>query len=153
MRTSILCLCAALFVLAQTALAQEVLTPQQQEQSDRVSKTLRCVVCQNQSIYDSNADLAEDMRRLVEKRVLAGDSDDEVRHYLQERYGDYVLMTPPVQTNTLVLWGGPGIMLLLAGAWFVLRTRKTDQAQSVQVLSEADKERVREALSEPEGKA
>ena len=65
----------------------------------------------------------------------------------------YVLMTPPVQTNTLVLWGGPGIMLLLAGAWFVLRTRKTDQAQSVQVLSEADKERVREALSEPEGKA
>ena len=65
--------------------------------TEAVSKTLRCVVCQNQSIYDSNAPLAEDMRRMVRKRIEAGDTDDEAREYLRNLYGDYVLMSPPLQ--------------------------------------------------------
>lgn len=111
-----------------------------------ISKTLRCVVCQNQSIYDSNAPLAEDMRRLVEKRVLAGDSDDEVRDYLRERYGDYVLMTPPLQSNTLLLWLGPLMLLLLAGTWFIIRVRRRTVRNTPNDLSDEDRARARAAL-------
>lgn len=111
-----------------------------------ISKTLRCVVCQNQSIYDSNAPLAEDMRRLVEKRVVAGDSDDEVRDYLRERYGDYVLMTPPLQSNTLLLWLGPLMLLLLAGIWFVIRVRRRTVRNIPDDLSDDDRARAHAAL-------
>ncbi|WP_304069936.1 cytochrome c-type biogenesis protein CcmH [Maricaulis maris] len=76
-------------------------------------RDLRCVVCQSQSIDESNAPLAADMRAIVRERLLAGDSDAEVRAWLQTRYGDYVLMSPPVQGNTLLLWLFP--LLALSG--------------------------------------
>jgi len=114
--------------------------------TEAISKTLRCVVCQNQSIYDSNAPLAEDMRRLVHKRVEAGDSDDEVRAYLRDRYGDYVLMSPPFQMNTLLLWLGPFALVLLGGAWFILRLRARSSGP-VSDLTEAERARVAAALS------
>lgn len=114
--------------------------------TETISKTLRCVVCQNQSIYDSNAPLAEDMRRLVRKRVEAGDSDDEAREYLRARYGDYVLMSPPLQMNTLLLWGGPFILILLGGAWFLMRLHRSD-ADPVAALSDEDRARVAAALA------
>lgn len=114
--------------------------------TETISKTLRCVVCQNQSIYDSNAPLAEDMRRLVRKRVEAGDSDDEAREYLRARYGDYVLMSPPLQMNTLLLWGGPFILILLGGAWFLTRLHRSD-ADPVAALSDEDRARVAAALA------
>ena len=114
--------------------------------TEAISKTLRCVVCQNQSIYDSNAPLAEDMRRLVRKRVEAGDSDDQVRDYLRDRYGDYVLMTPPFQLNTVFLWIGPLILFGLGALWYVLRLRRKPQNAAPE-LSDADRARVAAALN------
>lgn len=115
--------------------------------TEAISKTLRCVVCQNQSIYDSNAPLAEDMRRLVRKRVEAGDSDDETREYLRARYGDYVLMSPPLQMNTLLLWVGPFLLILLGGVWFLMRLRG-GKAAPVTALSDEDRARVAAALAD-----
>lgn len=117
--------------------------------TEAVSKTLRCVVCQNQSIYDSNAPLAQDMRRLVRKRVVAGDSDEEVRDYMRYRYGDYVLMSPPLQLNTFLLWLAPLALVLVGGIWFVLRGRNA--APTVDdTLTEADRNRVAAALAKAE---
>jgi len=69
-----------------------------------IGHQLRCVVCQNQSIEESDASLAEDMRRLVRARLEAGDSNEDILNFMQERYGDFVLLKPPVQSNTYVLW-------------------------------------------------
>lgn len=117
--------------------------------TEAVSKTLRCVVCQNQSIYDSNAPLAQDMRRLVRKRVIAGDSDAEVRDYLRYRYGDYVLMSPPLQWNTLLLWGAPLGLVVVGLIWFVARRRPAAPAPDA-AISEADRARIAAALNDPE---
>ncbi|CAN7475847.1 cytochrome c-type biogenesis protein CcmH [Pararhizobium sp. LjRoot235] len=80
-----------------------------------LSAQLRCMVCQNQSIDDSNAELAKDLRLLVRERITAGDSDEAVITYLVSRYGEFVLLKPRFETKTLLLWGAP-IVLLLAGA-------------------------------------
>ena len=90
-----------------------------------LGKSLRCLVCQNQSIDDSNADLAHDLRVLVRERLTAGDSDAQVLAYLQARYGDYVLLKPPVDPATWVLWFGPAAVLLIGGGILVLRRRAT----------------------------
>ena len=92
--------------------------------TEAISKTLRCVICQNQSIADSNSTLAEDMRNLVERRVRLGDSDEDVRAYMQARYGDFVLMKPPVQANTYLLWFGPVVLIALGGVWYAFNVRK-----------------------------
>ena len=116
--------------------------------TEAISKTLRCVVCQNQSIYDSNAPLAEDMRNLVRKRVEAGDTNDEAREYLRERYGDYVLMSPPLQMNTILLWTGPIFLVLIGLVWFLARLRSGQALPDREGLSEADKARIADALRE-----
>lgn len=88
---------------------------------------LRCVVCQSQSISESDAPLAKDLRILVRERITHGDSDAQTLDYIVERYGDYVLMKPPFQSNTVFLWVFPGLALLLAagGAFVFLRSAKT----------------------------
>jgi cytochrome c-type biogenesis protein CcmH len=78
-----------------------------------VGEELRCLVCRNQSIEDSEADLAHDLRVLVRQRIAAGDSDREIVAYIRSRYGDFVLLRPPLSIGTLLLWGGPGLILLL----------------------------------------
>src|ERR1700677_588207 len=78
-----------------------------------ISKELRCPVCQNQSIDDSDADLAHDLRVLVRQRLEAGDSDEQVKQYIVARYGDYVLLDPPFNKATFVLWTGPAFLLFL----------------------------------------
>ena len=93
-----------------------------------LGKSLRCLVCQNQSIDDSNADLAHDLRVLVRERLTAGDSDAQVLAYLQARYGDYVLLKPPVDPATWVLWFGPAAVLLIGGGILVFRRRATPAA-------------------------
>jgi len=143
----------ALLLCAAPLAAQDAAAPNAAEiegRTETISKTLRCVVCQNQSIYDSNAPLAEDMRKLVKKRVEAGDSDDEVREYLRDRYGDYVLMSPPLQTNTILLWAGPAILVLLGGLWFLLRLRRQPVASKAD-LSDEDRARIAAALSDEGG--
>jgi cytochrome c-type biogenesis protein CcmH len=80
-----------------------------------ISRVLRCVVCQSQNIDDSNAPLARDMRLIVRERLVAGDSDEEVMSFLVARYGDYVLLKPPVQPNTIFLWLAPLFVLAAGG--------------------------------------
>jgi cytochrome c-type biogenesis protein CcmH len=91
-----------------------------------LSLEIRCLVCQNQSIDDSNADLAKDLRRLVRQRLKAGDSDAAIKDYLVKRYGDFVLLRPPMRGDTFFLWYGPFAILLLGGLgiFFYMRHRK-----------------------------
>jgi cytochrome c-type biogenesis protein CcmH len=90
--------------------------PQLEARARDLGRDLRCLVCQNQSIDDSDADLARDLRILLRQRLVAGDSDAQAKQYLVDRYGDYVLLRPPFKATTLVLWLGPGA-LLLGGIW------------------------------------
>jgi len=83
-------------------------------QAVTLAKELRCLVCQNQSIMESDAPLAQDLRKIVRERVAAGDTDSEIKDYVVERYGDFVLLRPPFKPKTWILWFGP--VLLVAGA-------------------------------------
>ena len=89
-----------------------------------ISKGLRCVVCQNQSIDDSDAQLARDLRILVRDRIIAGDSDTDVIEYVVSRYGDFVLLRPPVKGVTMVLWFGPVVIALIGLGGLVLFFRR-----------------------------
>lgn len=91
-----------------------------------ISRELRCVVCQSENIDDSNAPLAKDMRLLVRERLEAGDTDEQVIAFFVERYGTYVLLKPPVQRNTMLLWAGPALFAFAAavGALLILRRHK-----------------------------
>ena len=88
-----------------------------------ISEGLRCLVCQNQSIDDSAAPLARDLRLIVRERLKAGDNDGAVRDYLVARYGDFVLLKPPFNVQTALLWTAPFLMLIAAGAVIILRRR------------------------------
>jgi len=128
MRQSIsICLLSISLVLAMafSAVAQISDTDVEARAKD-VGRSLRCVVCQNQSIDESDAPLAADMRKLVRVRLKAGDSNAEVIDYMQERYGDYVLLKPPVQANTYILWFAPFLLLLGALGWFFMRASKAE---------------------------
>lgn len=111
-----------------------------------LSLELRCLVCQNQTIADSNADLAVDLRRMVRGQILEGKSDREIKEYLVARYGDFVLYKPPVQGNTTLLWFGPFALLLGgAGVWWLLsRRRSTPQASDA--LSTEDEQKAKSLL-------
>jgi len=112
-----------------------------------ISKELRCVVCQNQSIDDSNAPLAHDMRVLVRERIIAGDDDDDVKAYLVNRYGDFVLLKPRMKGDTIILWFGPLLLLGAAagGFAFYFRTpRPGGQTAESETLSDDDLKRLDE---------
>ena len=110
---------------------------------------LRCVVCQSQSIRDSNAPLAEDMRGVVRERLLAGDSDAEALDYLQERYGDYVLMMPPLQGKTIGLFLIPALVFLGGAAG--LAALVWHQSRRSRELEDEDDVARAQALDEEEG--
>lgn len=93
-----------------------------------LSKGLRCLVCQNESIDTSNAGLARDLRILVRERLVAGDSDAEVKAYLVARYGDFVLLKPPVKPRTYILWFGPALIVLLGAAGIAVYFRRRRRA-------------------------
>lgn len=99
--------------------------PERQARYEHLINELRCLVCQNQTIADSNADLALDLRNKVAEQIAAGRSDEEVIAYLTDRYGDFVLYRPPVQSNTALLWAGPFLLLGIGAAilFFTLRRR------------------------------
>jgi cytochrome c-type biogenesis protein CcmH len=90
--------------------------PVLQGRFERITKELRCLVCQNESIADSNVDLAQDLRRQVREMLVAGRSDDAIFQFMTDRYGDFVRFAPPLTAKTVLIWGAPFIMLLLGGA-------------------------------------
>jgi len=103
----------------------------EQQRLKKLSEELRCLVCQNQTLADSNADLAVDLRRQVESMISAGSSDREIRDYMVQRYGDFVLYRPPMQGNTLALWLGPFAMLAGGGLiWWLVQRRSRLAAQA-----------------------
>ena len=104
----------------------EILADQALEARARhISTEIRCLVCQNQSIDDSDAPLAHDLRVLVRERLKAGDSDTAVREFIVGRYGDFVLLRPPMNARTLLLWFGPAGILLAAGLGLLLARRRS----------------------------
>ena len=93
---------------------QEILQNEKQELRARnISKNIRCMICQNQSIDESNASLAKDLRILIRNKIKEGDSNDEIYKFLTDRYGDFILLKPPVKLNTLALWVLPFVFLLI----------------------------------------
>lgn len=116
-----------------------------------LSAELRCLVCQNQSIDDSNAPLARDLRVLVRERLSAGDSDADVMKYVVARYGEFVLLRPPMATSTLLLWLAPLLLLLGAGAIIARRMRApAETAAEPQELSVAERARLEAILADDE---
>lgn len=103
---------------------EQLADPALEARARTISQELRCLVCQNESIDDSNADLARDLRRIVRERLTAGDTDDQVVGFVTARYGDYVLLRPPLRAGTLVLWFGPVVLLFAAIALLILRRRR-----------------------------
>jgi cytochrome c-type biogenesis protein CcmH len=111
-------------VQAATSPDEILANPVLEQRARALGKELRCLVCQNQSIDDSDADLARDLRRIVRERLVAGDSDAEIVGFLTARYGDFVLLKPPVKPATWGLWFGPALVLLGAGAGIALYLRR-----------------------------
>lgn len=150
---------AALMAAAPAARAvmpdEKLSDPALEARAREISKELRCLVCQNQSIDDSNADLARDLRVLVRERLMAGDSNEQALAYIHDRYGDFVLLRPPMKPETWGLWFGPAVVLLLAGAGSAvyLRGRRRDAgaiATSTE-LSADEEARVRALLDRVDG--
>jgi cytochrome c-type biogenesis protein CcmH len=102
--------------------------PAQEARAREVSKSLRCVVCQNETIDESNAELAHDMRVLVRRRIAAGDSNAQVLQYMEQRYGDFVLLKPRFMSATLFLWLGPLAILVLGGVAIARMMRRARPA-------------------------
>ena len=125
-----------------TGVAQPTLNdPALARREYELSLQLRCLVCQNQSVAESNAGLAVDLRNQVREQVAAGKSDREIIDFMTTRYGDFVLYKPPVKGTTLLLWFGPGLLLLVGGlvGWRILRGRRAASAQPA--LSESERAR------------
>ena len=113
-----------------------------------LSEELRCLVCQNETIDESSAPLAHDLRVLLRERIAAGDSDAQAVKYLTDRYGDFVLLKPPVEPATYLLWFGPIVVLLLAGSGALLYLRKRKSVAPVAPLSDAEERRIERLLKE-----
>lgn len=122
--------------------------PKQEAVARELMKDIRCLVCQNQSIEDSNADLARDLRAVVRERIALGDTPENVRAYLVDRYGDWVLLEPPVKSSTYFLWGSPFLFLGFV-VFMVVRSRK--KGTGPVPLSAQEEARLNEIL-EREGK-
>jgi cytochrome c-type biogenesis protein CcmH len=145
-----LCLCASVvnFAFAVTVDPQ-LADPKLEARAKDISRELRCLVCQNQSIEDSGAPLARDLRIIVRERILAGDNDAQVKDYVVARYGDWVLLRPPFNARTLLLWIGPVVLLVTAVAGLGLyyrRTRKQFATATVAPLSGEEKRRLDDLL-------
>ena len=123
--------------------------PKLEARAGAIGKELRCLVCQNESIEDSDADLAHDLRLLVRHRIMAGDSDDQVKQYIVARYGTYVLLRPPLNIETYALWFGPlGLLLCAIGLAAIFYRRGAWRTGDVQPLSTGEKQRLAALLND-----
>ena len=148
MRVVLVCFCWAVFGVA---FAQQPTVEQRDPTIElrvrALAEELRCLVCQNQTIADSNADLAVDLRNQIRAKIKEGLSDAQIKQYMVDRYGDFVLYRPPVQSNTVLLWLGPFVLLVLGLAalfWQLARRRKAAQALD---LTAADSQRANDLLN------
>lgn len=124
--------------------------PVLEQRARDISKDLRCLVCQNESIDDSNASLARDLRLLVRERLVAGDTNDEVKAFIVDRYGEFALLKPKVAGANLLLWLAGPILLILALVigFFYLRSRSKAPEARVEHLSDDEQKRLAEILNQ-----
>ncbi|WP_114279025.1 cytochrome c-type biogenesis protein [Thioalbus denitrificans] len=145
--TLLLCLVTPAFAVIEVFTFDD---PVKEQRYRKLSEELRCLVCQNQNLADSNADLAKDLRNQVYNMIEAGKNDAEIIDYMVSRYGEFVLYRPPLQTNTVLLWAGPFVLLLggLAGLAVFVRRRK---ATTRERMSPEEQARLRRMLEEQGG--
>jgi cytochrome c-type biogenesis protein CcmH len=155
MRSSRAALLACLFWLsplaARAVQPDEIMANQRLEARARaLSVQLRCMVCQNESIDESSADLARDLRLLVRERLEAGDSDDQIRSFLVHRYGDFILLKPPFKPETWLLWSAPFLILLAGGIFIIVSRRRQADAMAKDCLTETEHAKLNAMLEEDE---
>lgn len=110
-----------------------------QERYEHLIRQLRCLQCRSETIADSNAALASDLRRQVRESIAAGRTDEEILKFMSDRYGDYVLYTPPVKPETWLLWGTPVLLILIGGAWagvVIVRRSRLPDNESPEITSD-----------------
>jgi cytochrome c-type biogenesis protein CcmH len=141
---AIIVICAA-FVSAAHAAAPEVplADPALEARAQNLAREIRCVVCENEPVALSSADIAVDMRQAIRERVKSGDTDAQVRRFFSDRYGDFVLLRPRVGGDTLALWGAPFVLLLLGGLGLLVMARR-----KAEVVETGDDDAARAALAD-----
>jgi len=145
---SLLRLLLTVFFLTTEVLALEpdeiLKDPALEARARSISKNLRCLVCQNQSIDDSDAALAKDLRIMVRNQIVSGKSNEQIISDIVARYGDFVLLKPPINQKTLILWLSPVLILLAGGMSIYIYFRKRKSAAAETLLSDAEKEKLAE---------
>lgn len=132
---TIMCLCLFASIAWAQSGPEKLADPRQEARAVALQKEFRCVVCQGESLDESNALLAADLRRLIRARIESGDTDAQIQRYLVSRYGNFILMKPPLEPDTYLLWFGPIALLGIGGpvaAFVVLRARKRMSLQASQ---------------------
>ena len=147
---ALLALTATLGAFAPAALAEEApplaADPVAEKRLIALSEELRCLVCQNQSIADSHAELADDLRREIRGMIQAGKSDKEIIDFMVARYGDFVLYRPPLKATTVILWAGPLVLMVLGLIALIRCLRQRNQRLAADTTLSADEARQAEAL-------
>ncbi|HTP85094.1 MAG TPA: cytochrome c-type biogenesis protein [Alphaproteobacteria bacterium] len=143
-------LCFAAALIAQPALAvlpSEMLKdPALETRAEALSKNIRCQVCQNEDIDDSAAPLAADMRRLIREKILTGQTDQQILDFLVQRYGDNVLMRPPIKPATWLLWFGPAALLIVTGTGIAFAARRRTAPAAPAQLAPDEERRLRDIM-------
>lgn len=140
MKKLVLCL----FLLSQSVYAEievyQFANPEIELRYQSLTEELRCLVCQNQNIADSHAELAQDLRRKVYEKLNSGETNEQIIAYMTERYGDFVLYRPPFNTRTLILWLAPVLTLLIGGIgfWSLLKRRENSTEEKLSDTELAD---------------
>jgi len=146
---TVVVLCGLMFATSVATIAKEAQPnedPKIEQRMKNLTEQLRCLVCQNETLADSRADLAEDLRKQIREQMRAGKSDQEILAFLTERYGDFVLYKPPVKKTTYLLWFGP-FVLLIAGTGVLYRYLKNRREMiQEQPLTAAERKRAEELL-------
>jgi cytochrome c-type biogenesis protein CcmH len=143
------CLLTFAFLPAGAVEPDEIVADQKLEARARaLSAQLRCMVCQNESIDESGADLARDLRLLVRERLKAGDTDEQIRLFLVQRYGDFILLKPPVKPETWLLWSTPFLILLMGGVFIAIAGRRRSRQDAADCLTGAEQARLNAMLEE-----
>jgi len=147
MRRLALAALAALSIAAAADPAERLKDPAQEARARTLFPQFRCLVCQNESIDDSEADLAKDLRVVVRQQIQAGRSDQEIKRFMVDRYGEFVLMKPTLSLGNAALWGGPLAVVLVGGGLLALLLRRKDEAGEA-TLNADEEARLKRLLEE-----
>lgn len=146
LKTAAVALCAIALTAGASEPSERLADPAQEAQARALFREVRCLVCQNESIDDSEAQLAADLRRIVREQVKAGRSDREIRAFLVERYGEFVLLKPPFSAGNAVLWLAPVGILLIGGSLMAGLLRRRDPVEGE--LSQDEEQRLKRLLED-----